>query len=218
MFELPRPDQHTFIVGQNGSGKTQFGAWLLSESDFEHRPHIILDFKNDELLNKIKGVKYLRPRDAPPKNPGIYIRRSTINDPHIENFLAHVWKNNRTHIHVDETYMIDPRSDAFNAILTQGRSKRISMTCLSQRPTHCSRWLPSEASNFAIFRMNDKRDRKTIESFMPDSVDFDQELPEFHSHWYAAKRHFYTLLQPVPDADNILDRFNERLKPKFRFL
>lgn len=217
-FRLPQSDEHTFIVGQNGSGKTQLGTWLLSESDFDKRPHVILDFKRDDLINKIKRAEHLNPKDRPPKEAGIYIRRCTINDPLLEKFLEDVWKNNKTHLHIDETYMIDPRSDAFNAILTQGRSKQISTACLSQRPAYCSRFIPSEAANIVVFRLNDKRDRDTVKGFYPPEIDLRQKLLPYHSHWYAAKRDFYTLLQPVPDSVNILERFEERLKPKHNFI
>ncbi len=168
------------------------------------------------MLNKIPRSTKIKLTDKPPKHAGIYIAHCHINDPRLENFLVNIWKQNNTHIHVDETYMIDKNSDAFNAILTQGRSKRISMTCLSQRPVQCSRWIVSEATNFSVFHMNDQRDKKIIESFVP--VDLDEVLPEYHSHWYNAKANYYALLRPVPDSASILERFNERLKPRHRFL
>lgn len=187
---------------------------MLAESDYDRRPHIVLDFKRDELLNKIPYAHKMRTKDRPPKQPGIYIAHSGLDDPYLENFLAQVWKNNNTHLHIDETYMVPPRSPAFNAILTQGRSKRISMNCLSQRPALCSRWIVSEAKNFCVFPMNDIRDKKTINGFMP--VDLEQPLQQFYAHWYNNEQNFYTLLKPAPNSATILERFNERLKPRYR--
>lgn len=218
MYEIPGPGQHSFIVGRNGSGKTQLGAFELSESDLERRPHIIIDFKRDELLNAIPYLKHIG-LDNPkiPKEPGVYMAQAEFEDDRIENFLREIWQRENAHIHIDETYMIDKRSKAFNAILAQGRSKRISMTCLSQRPTNCSRWIVSEATRYCVFDLNDDRDKDTLRAFMPD-VDLDRPLPEFHSHFYNVKRKFYTLLSPVPDRDSILETFDDRLRPKHKYI
>jgi hypothetical protein len=215
-FELPRADQHTFTVGRNGSGKTQMGMWLLSESDFDIRPHIIIDFKREDFFRSIPYAHKITTKDQPPKHPGVYIAFSGLNDPWLETFLARVWKNNNTHLHIDETYMVPRNSPSFNAILTQGRSKRISMNCLSQRPSNCSRWITSEAKNFCVFHLNHENDRETVEKFIP-YADFDKPLPEYHSHWYNVTKDFYTPLLPAPDAGTILDRLNERLKPRYRY-
>jgi hypothetical protein len=216
MFELPKPDEHVFTIGRNGTGKTQLGIWMLSESDFDKRPHFILDFKRDDLIGKIPFVHKMTTKDRPSKNPGIYRVMSSLNDPYLETFLENIWKQNNAHLHIDETYMVPPRSPAFNAILTQGRSKRVSMNCLSQRPSMCSRWIVSEAKKFVVFHLNDIRDKKTIEGFMP--VDLDAPLKRFHSHWYDSQQHFYTPLLPAPDAASILERFNERLRPRSKLV
>lgn len=192
---------------------------MLSESDFDIRPHFMMDFKRDELISAIPYAKQITTKDKVPKQAGLYRVLSGLDDPHLENFLGNIWNNGNAHIHIDETYMVPARSAAFNAILTQGRSLRINMNCLSQRPSMCSRWIPSEAKNFYVFHMNDERDKKTISAFMPqDKVDLDTELPRYHAHWFNSPRRFYTQLTPVPETDIILERFNERLKPKRRFL
>lgn len=213
-FELPKPDEHSFIVGRNGSGKTQLGAFMLSESDLEQRPHIIVDFKRDELLNSIPHIKYLK-KPVAPKEPGVYMFHAEIEDPRVEDLFWSAWSQNNTHIHVDEMYMVNPRSKALNAILTQGRSKRVSMTSLSQRPTYCSRWVVSEASNFGVFDLNDERDHKTIQAFIPFEISPD--LKRFHSHWFNVKTKTYSPLLPCPDGDSILETFDQRLRPKRRY-
>lgn len=215
-YRFPSSSEHTAICGRTGSGKTLAGSFLLSESDLENRPHIALDFKGDELLNSIKEAQHIKHHKLPSKS-GLYIVRFM---PHqkeeMERFFWDVWGAENIHLHVDEAYMIDRNSPGFNSLLTQGRSKRISLTCLTQRPAYCSRFIFSEASHINVFHLNDIRDRKIIEGFFPD--DLDVILPEFHSRWYDIKQNKIFRLLPVPDADNIRERFSERLKPKRRFL
>lgn len=216
MFEFPRNDQHVAIMGRTGSGKTQLGTWLLSHSDYDRRPHIIIDYKGDDLLNAIPYAQHIKFKDTP-KKPGVYILHVRPGqDDQIESFLWNTWAQENTHLHVDEGYMINKNSKAYNACLTQGRSKRVSVTTLTQRPAYCSRFVFSEATHMAVFHMNDRRDKDTIEGFFPE--DLDEPLPEYHSKWYNVKSNKILKLPPVPDGASILDRFAVRLKPKRTFL
>jgi len=217
-YRLPAPGEHTAIVGRTGSGKTQAGSFLLSESDLNVRPHIALDFKGDELLNSIHEAQHIKSTKLPDK-PGLYITRFMPHDfEAMENFFWHVWRQENIHLHIDEAYMIDRNSKAFNALLTQGRSKRISLACLTQRPAYCSRFVFSEASHINFFHLNDVRDRKIIEGFVPETEDLSVVLPRFCSRWYDVKNNEIFRLLPVPDEDSIRARFSERLKPKRRFI
>lgn len=222
-FKLPGSDQHVSIIGRTGSGKTQQGAWLLSESDFHIRPHIIVDYKGDELLNAA-GATPLSINEPPPSSPGLYITHIMPGqDDIVDNFLWKIWAQNNTCVYIDESYMIDKYSTAYNALLTQGRSKNINLYNLTQRPTQCSRFCFSEASHVSVFHLIDERDRKTAESFIP--LNLDEKLPEYHSHWYDVKNDNTFLMRPVPKGDIILSTFRSRIAeleqkktPKRRFL
>jgi hypothetical protein len=72
-LRLPTDAQRITIIGKTGSGKTQGAAWLLAHRSFDKKPWIILDFKYDELLGEISGIKEIGVRDALPKKPGLYI-------------------------------------------------------------------------------------------------------------------------------------------------
>ncbi len=208
-FSLPKSDEHVSIIGRTGSGKTQLGAWLLSESDFDKRPHIIVDYKGDELLNAIQGLHKISLSETP-SNPGVHIVHIMPGqEDEVETFLWKIWAQENTCLYIDESYMIDRYSNAYNALLTQGRSKNINLYNLTQRPSQCSRFIFSEASHISVFRLIDKRDQKTAESFVP--LNLDEKLPEYHSHWYSVKNDERFLMQPVPERDIILGRFNERL-------
>jgi hypothetical protein len=84
------------------------------------------------------------------------------------------------------------------------------MIVVTQRPSWVSRFVFSEADFFSVFHMNDRRDRKTIEEFVP--IDLEKPLGEHHSHWFDVKNNTKFLLKPVPKEDTILEKFRQRLR------
>lgn len=214
-IRFPDNSHRTVIIGPTGCGKTVFGVWLLSTCctlDFQRYPVFIFDFKGDELIAKIEdvgGAKEIDIRKSPPKKPGLYILRP---HPHegelVEQFLWKVWANGKSGLYFDEGYMV-AKSNALNAILTQGRSKKIPVVILAQRPVWLSRFTFSEAQFFAIFSLIDKRDRDTVQSFI--STDLQQHRLPYHSLWYDvggnAGRGSASILSPVPPVPEIVASF-----------
>lgn len=219
-FRLPNNKQRIAVIGRTGSGKTQFGAWLLSTAPFDKQPYFIIDYKYDDLLNGSDRIPEIGIRDKLPKVPGLYIVHPHPSDEEgIENFMLRLWEQERAGIYVDEGYMLPKGSSSFQALLTQGRSKRIPAIVLSQRPTWISRFVFSEADYYAIFQLNDKRDRDTIQSFTPkERLNVSDRLPDYHSYWYDVGRDNVFQLKPVPQAAEILERIESRLGPKARKL
>ena len=209
-FRFPNNSQRTAIVGRTGSGKTQFAAWLLSHADFISQPFVIIDFKGDDLLNAIPYLKPISLNDMP-SEAGLYIVRPNpaTDGAAVEDFLMRIWAKEHIGVFIDESYMIEKDSPALSACLTQGRSKRIPMICLTQRPAWISRFVFSESDFFAIFHLNDKRDQKTVEQFMPASIE--ERLPDFNCRWFDVGQNEIFRLLPVPDRDTILLRFEEKL-------
>lgn len=208
-FVWPKSDQHISGIGRTGSGKTVFGAWLLSFSDFDQRPHIIIDFKRDPLLNRIPRLQRITYKDIPTE-PGLYALHAMQGDQEsVDDFLWNIWENENTGVFLDEGYMVDRNSKAFNALLTQGRSKNISVMTMTQRPTYCSRFVFSEASYFAVFQINDSKDRARIEEFT--GLDTSERLAPYYSRWYDVSRDKQFIMEPVEDSEVILKRFEERL-------
>jgi hypothetical protein len=219
-FRLPNVRQRVSIFGRTGSGKTQFGAWMLSYAPFDVQPYVIVDSKGDDLLNATDRIKEISLKELP-KFPGLYIvKPSPEDDSALEAWLRSVWKRGRMGVYIDEAYSIPAQSGltgAYRALLTQGRSKYIPVISLSQRPAWVSRFVFTEADFYAAFHLNDARDRATVNAFLPPDA-LSERSPPYHSFWYDVGQDFGALLRPVPDADSILDRIETRLAPRRKVL
>ncbi len=195
------------IVGRTGTGKTQAGGWHLSRANFTTQPWIVYDFKGDELLGSITRAREIAVTELPTK-PGIYIVRPLPDDTEgIGEQMRRIWEQENTGVFVDEGYMVD--GPWFRALLTQGRTKRIPMIVLAQRPVWISRFVFSEADFYQVFHLNHSKDRQKIEEYVP--VDIDRRLPDFHSYYYDVARNSVCVFKPVPTKDEILAVFDARL-------
>jgi hypothetical protein len=211
-FRLPRDDQRTVIFGRTGSGKTQYGAWLLSESAFDKRPTVIVDYKGDDLLNSSQYVEEITLNTVPTK-PGLYIvHPKPDEDDIVEAWLWKLWAKENIGLYIDEGYMV-PDKGALRSILTQGRSKHIPAIILSQRPVWITRFAVSEADFYTVFHLNAVKDRKIVEEFLPHKA-LDKQLPAYHSKWYDVANNTLLTVGPAPSADAITERFDERLRPR----
>lgn len=215
-FRLPDTSHRVAVVGRTGSGKTQFGAWLLSLAPFDKMPYIIFDYKGDDLLAK-SGAKLISIKDSPPKKAGLYIVRPHPDDIfNVERFLQKVWENGNTGLYFDEGYMV-AKSKKLEMIMVQGRSLRIPVIILTQRPVWVNKFSLSEADFFAVFQLNKIDDNKTVQNYTTD-FDFRDKLPPYYSRWYdVSQAKFYTL-QPVPKQSIIIYNFKSKLKENIRFL
>lgn len=219
-FRLPRTDEHVAVLGGTGTGKTTLAAWILSEAPFHKMPFIAVDYKDDELLASIPRLKEIGLHENIPTAPGLYVIRplpSEIDE--AEKWLWKVWTACNTGLYIDEAYLL-PNKEAIKNILAQGRSRRIPVIAASQRPVDVPRSLFTEASHIAVFRLNDRRDKKTVAEFTPDGM-LDNRLADYHSFWYSVKDHKaddpqpYHVLSPVPKAEKIVEQINERLAPEY---
>lgn len=220
-FRWPRTDEHTAILGCTGSGKTTLAAHVLSLAPFDKMPYIAIDYKGDELLGSIDRIKEIGLHEAIPKQAGLYVVRPLPSQIEAtEKWLWKVWEKGETGLYIDEAYLL-PNKEAIKNILAQGRSMRIPVIAASQRPVDVPRSLFTEASHIATFRLNDRRDKKTVGEFTPEGM-LEKRLPDFHSFWYNVKDHRaddlvpYYVLKPVPQSDKIVEIINDRLAPEFR--
>lgn len=215
-MKLPNEKQRTVIVGRTGSGKTVAGIWHLSKRDYQTMPWVIFDYKGDELISGLPTREIPIKKLKAPDEPGLYVVRPMADrdDDAVENFLWGIKHRGYTGIYVDEGYMLpgNGRSIAYRAIQTQGRSLRIPTITLSQRPVWMDRFVFSEADFYQVFHLNDKRDKATIKSFMPENTG--ELLPKFHSYYYDVSENDLCVLSPVPSGQHLLGTFRPPERPK----
>jgi len=215
-IRLPTSKQRIAVIGRTGTGKTIAGLWHLSNSNFDIMPWVIVDFKTDEHIAGIERAQYIGTEDNP-KQAGIYVIQPHPDDESLGDFLERVWVRGTTGVMVDEGYMMRTNNEVekrFVYLLTQGRSKRIPMIVLTQKPVWISRFVFSESDYFQVFHLNDVRDHKTVEGILPNGVmQRVHKLPDYHSAYYDVNANRLSYLSPVPNEASILDKIDERLKP-----
>lgn len=213
---LPGPSDRTIIVGQTGSGKTVFGVWLLSLQNIHAQPWVIIDYKRERLFRQLGRHAYrsiLTPSSAAPVKPGLHlIQPFESDDEAMDDFLWRVWRRGGIGLFIDEGMMIPAgRGSAMRAILTQGRSKRIPIIALSQRPVEIDRFFFSESQFFAEFFLVDREDRKTVARYTP--IEPDDVPDDYHCFWAHKRKVEY--LAPVPDEEIFLARLRARAPRRF---
>lgn len=222
-MRLPTDQHRTTVIGSTGSGKTQFACWLLSSRDFDRKPWVIFDFKEDDLIAEL-GAKEIKITAKPPKKPGLYVVRpeAEFQNKEIEAFLMACHEQENIGLFIDEGYMIPKGSRAFRKILTQGRSRRVPVICLTQRPAWIDRFVFSEANFFAVFRLTDEDDVLTVKRFIGKHgrALVNHGLAEYTCVWFdvggGSGNGKVSLCLPVPSADVIIKAFQRRLSPRDR--
>lgn len=210
-FRLPNTKQRIALLGSTGSGKTLGGLFHLSKSSFETKPWTIIDYKRDEHIEAIPKARYIDSNEKT-KHPGIYVLQPEPQED-ISNYLTYVWRKGNHGLFFDEGYMISEvpaNEQRFVTLLTQGRSLRIPMIVLSQRPVWISRFVFSESDFVQSWRLNDRRDQKTVEAFLP--VGAYKRMPDYHSLYYDVGKNKLTYLAPVPDEPKLMQIFEDKLK------
>lgn len=212
----PGPSDRILIVGRTGSGKSVAGLYHLSRSNFHEMPYVIIDSKGEAEFARIKGAVELDLQSPAPSKPGIYIVRPTPDETEeLEKFLWRLHQRGNVGIYVDEGYMVapySPKSAAFRAILTQGRSLKIPVIINSQRPKWIEPFAISEATFYQVFHLNDRKDRQRIQEFIDkDRIDLDRRLGDYQSVYHDVKADRTVILNPVRSADHSLQVIERRL-------
>jgi len=220
---IPKPGNRTCIIGTTGSGKTVAGLFHLAMQDWDIRPWFVLDFKGDEHIASINGAQEIDINDPLPTEPGIYVVRPFIDQvDEVDDFLMRIYNRGNVGVFIDEGYEV-AKSKALRRLLTQGRSKKISVIFLVQRPRNIDLTILSEANYYQLFEINYPDDIKHLKGFWKRDVDIEQELPEFNSWWYDRKAKTVVQLGPMPDPQASLDIIAARMpedkkEPGFNFL
>jgi hypothetical protein len=209
--KLPTDKQRIAVIGRTGTGKTLAGLWHLSRRNLE-KPWIIYDFKGDEHIGRIERAREVGLDWLPRRTDrGLFVvRPSPADADSVEAQMWGLWQRENCGLFVDEGYLVS--NEAFQAILTQGRSKRMPVIVGLQRPVWAPRFIFSESDFYQVFALNDERDKRTVASFTPIDPEADR-LPDFWSYYYDVGRDKLFTFRPVPGEQEILATFEEKLRP-----
>jgi len=215
-----RPDDshRVAIIGQNGTGKTVAGVFQLSQRSYNRMPWLVVNYKGDEYLDSIPGIEEISHEGAIPEHPGLYMVRPPPFDGTLDGLLMRAWKRGNVGIYLDEGYCVGQHSQAFRLVLTQGRSLRVPVIALSQRPVWLSKFVMSEANFFQVFHLNAKDDRKTVAEYLPVDVNYTETLEDYHSLYFDAGKRALVTLGPVPFGQDVLNIFDMRRPRRTRKL
>lgn len=213
-LKWPGPTDRLAVIGRTGSGKTTAAAWHLTGKDYTQQPWVIVNTKGDPLLNEIgafERVHKLSVNDTPGEM-GLHIVSPRPDESvALDAFFGRIWEKQNCGIYIDEGYMIDVTTN-LNACLTQGRSRRIPMIILSQRPAWITKFVFSEADYVQLFNLQRLEDRKSVAGLVP--VDKNYRLDKHCSYWYNVGDNELVELGPVPDKPAILESFRGSLPPE----
>jgi DNA helicase HerA-like ATPase len=221
------------IVGMTGTGKTVFGLWCLSQRSYDRIPWIIFDTKLDPIIRELPQLTEVDIRHEPPASRGLYVVRPSpadFDEGLPTQYLYKIWareglahsRRRGTGIFIDEGYSFRALDPALRAVLTQGRSKRIPMICLSQRPAWISPFILSESEFKTVFFLQHQSDIKRVSEWLPARDEHGAAidpytLPDHHSYWYGIKGREFRTLGPCPPEQEILDAFDRRRVRRFIF-
>jgi hypothetical protein len=203
------------VVGRTGSGKTQFGMACLSHRSFDKMPWVIMNFKDDGLINRLPATHLdeLKLPAAKHMKRGIWVVHPDIEDPATEDFLRAIWERTHVGLYVDEGLPLSqPRSRSYRRLLTQGRSRYNPVVTNTQRPVDLDRYAFSESEFIAVMELSDDREADRVYDFTGQKLDMNA-LPKWHAYYFnrlKKKGEGLTVVTPVPQENEILERFDAK--------
>lgn len=160
----PGSTDRATIVGMTGSGKTTLVRALLAVRAYV----VVLDMKGlirwagyerHETLQSLIQSKHPRLVYAPN-----YIEMQDWDT--IDRFFEWIYRRRNTTLYVDEVYSVCRNNKIpfyYNAVLTRGREKKISVLSAVQRPKMIPITILSESEHFYLFRLQIRDDRKRVQ-------------------------------------------------------
>lgn len=179
-------------------------------------PVTIINSKRDKLINRLPA-KLIKPTDKPPERPGLYVMTpgpDEFDDGTIEKYLLRLLEQENHGVFIDEGYMFGQHNRGLRYLLTQGRSKHVPMIYLSQRPVRMDLFAFSEADYFAVFNLNDKKDRIRVSEYTTLPVNY--KLAKHCARWYDVAEDQAVTFSPCPPTGEIVASFVELYGKKSR--
>lgn len=162
-----RPGEHVAIIGDTGTGKT----FLMSKLVQMRQYVVFLRTKPDD--NEFPGFEKFRKADGMDQwdaNRVLLEPRLTYQAREIWLAINNVWKHGGWTLAVDEMWYIERRlglREPIENLLTQGRSKKITVMVGMQRPAWVSRFGIAEATHVFSFRTEGRDTKALAESTTP---------------------------------------------------
>ncbi len=169
-MQFLKPGTRTFITGKTGSGKSSVAATLLKMSG---QRWLLIDPKRDDKLATLKpfrikkmdsaevwkawqaGHKYVSLTPPPKTGPM-----------QVDEFILECFElYTNFGVYVDELYYIHNHGGCgpgLTAVLTRGRSEKVTFMGATQRPAFVSMFCITEADYIAQFRLALPKDRKRV--------------------------------------------------------
>lgn len=194
-----RPDEHVFVPGMTGSGKSWLAEIYLA--GFETSV-VKLDTKGEvyerrkkkqpiwrglvegkdyvvvEYLKDLPDVETLKIVYAP------HFTEQTLE--HYDSLMKWVYERENTTLWIDELMEVAPNPHKYppylKAIYTRGRSKDVSIWALAQRTLDIPGIVLSQTTHFFVFNLNQPQDRKKVADGTGVLEFYDQ--PGEHYFWY----------------------------------
>jgi len=200
------PNQHVFVAGRTGSGKTYLARKYLAG----FKNVVVLDTKGTTVWPEIAGTRWeekdetrkgklyeagklftlvTRLKDlALVKTPYIMYRPvwEEMNQEYYNAFFEWCYKRRNCVVWVDEAMSVSPNPfripDFYKAILTRGRELNVAVWSLSQRPAGIAQVIISEATHVFAFDLNMDQDRDKLAN-VTGTEEF-LEKPGKYNFWY----------------------------------
>lgn len=188
MSVVIKPNQHVFVAGRTGSGKTFLARKYLAG----YRNVVVLDTKGttnwpeippDE-ITLVRNIKYL-PAATTPK---IIYRPvwEEMDGQYYNEFFRWCYRRRNTVVWVDEAMSVSPSPfkipDYYKAILTRGRELNVAVWSLTQRPSGIAQVIISESTHFFVFDLNMPQDRDKLAEVTGATEFLDK--PGKYKFWY----------------------------------
>jgi len=187
-----KPDEHVFIAGRTGSGKT----WLAKKYLAGYENVFCLDIKGtlkwddvpkDELtiithvkdLEKVNTPKCIYKPDPAEMELDFY-----------DEFFKFIYNRGNTICWIDECMSVTPNAQRipfyYKAIMTRGRELGVAAWSLTQRPSGINLLPISEATHIMAFDLNLPQDRKRIAD-LTGAFEFLDKPGRFNFWYYNVK-------------------------------